>query len=128
MYTHVTFINIINQSINLGPILHCLYTKHVSDIIHRFGLLHHSHADDTQLYITIKKQDCFADKLSDIEQCVSEIKVWMSHNMLKLNDDKTEFIVFKSKHNVNTFAEQNVQVGGTRVGISSKIKKSWGNI
>ena len=43
-------------------------------------------------------------------------------NMLKLNDDKTEFIVFKSKHNVNTFAEQNVQVGGTRVGISSKIK------
>ena len=106
----------------LGPILYCLYTKPVSDIIHRFGLLHHSYADDTQLYITIKKQDCFADKLSDIEQCVSEIKVWMSHNMLKLNDDKTEFIVFKSKHNVNTFAEQNVQVGGTRVGISSKIK------
>ena len=28
----------------------------------------------------------------------------------KLNDDKTEFIVFKSKRNVNTsFAEQNVQ-------------------
>ena len=30
-------------------------------IIHRFGLLHHSYAEDTQLYITIKKQDCFAD-------------------------------------------------------------------
>ena len=42
-----------------------------------------------------------------------------------LNDDKTEFIVFKSKHNVNTFAEQNVQVGGTKVGISSKIKNLW---
>ena len=62
----------------------------MSDIIHRFGLLHHSYADDTQLYITIKKQD----KLSDIEQCVSEIKLWMNRNMLKLNDDKTEFIVF----------------------------------
>ena len=40
--------------------------------------------------------------------------------MLKLNDDKTEFIVFKSKRNVNTFPEHNVQVGGTMVEISSK--------
>ena len=81
----------------LGPILYCLYnyTKPLSDIIRRFGLLHHSCADDTQIYITIKKQDCFGDKLSDVEECVSEIKLWMEHNMLKLNDDKTEFTVFK---------------------------------
>ena len=46
----------------------------------------------------------------------------MNHIMLKLNDDKTELIVFKSKQNINTFAEQNVQVSGTKVGISSKIK------
>ena len=39
----------------------------MSDIIHRIGLLHHSYADDTHLYITIKKKDC-NDKLSDIEQ------------------------------------------------------------
>ena len=44
----------------------------------------------------------------------------MNNNMLKLNDD--EFIVFKSKHNVNMFVEQNVQVGGTKGGISSKLK------
>ena len=42
--------------------------------------------------------------------------------MFKLNDDKTGFIVFKSQHNVNTFVEQNVQVGGTKVGIILKIK------
>ena len=42
--------------------------------------------------------------------------------MLKLNDAKTEFIVFKSRSNVNTFAEQYVQVGGTMVEFSSKIK------
>ena len=61
----------------LGPILNCLYTKHVSDIIQRFGLLRYSYADDTQVYITIKKQDCFASKRSDMERCLSEIKVWM---------------------------------------------------
>ena len=51
----------------------------------------------------------------------------MNHNMLKLNDDKTQFIVFKSQHNVNMFGEHNVQVGGTKVMIRSEIKKSWGN-
>ena len=59
------------QGYVLGPILYCLYTKPVSDIIQRFGLWHHSYADDTQIYITIKQQDCFASKLSDMEMCVS---------------------------------------------------------
>ena len=50
-----------------GPILYCLYTRYVSDIIRRFSLLYHSYADDIQIYIAIKKQDCFARKLSDVE-------------------------------------------------------------
>ena len=37
-----------------------------------FGLLHHSYANDRQLYIMIKKQDCFADKLYDIDQSMSD--------------------------------------------------------
>ena len=43
----------------------------------------------THNYNTIEKQDSFADKLFNIEQYVSEIKVWMNYNMVKLNDDKT---------------------------------------
>ena len=42
--------------------------------------------------------------------------------MLKLNDDKTEFIVFKFKYNTNSLAEANVQVGGTAVEVSLKIR------
>ena len=40
-------------------------------------------------------------------------------NNNKLNDNKTEFIVFKSKHNANTFAERNIHVGGTKVWIKN---------
>ena len=87
----------------LGLTLYCVNTKPMSDIIQL--ILHHSYADDIELCITIKKLDCFSSKLSDIEVCVSEIKVWMKYDMLKLNNDKTESIVFGSKHNVKTFIE-----------------------
>ena len=37
------------------------------------------------------------DGLTRIEFCVSEIREWMNQIMLKLNDDKTELIVFTTK-------------------------------
>ena len=99
--------------------MYCLYTKPVFDIIQRFGLLYH-----TYLYVAIEEKYYFTDKLSDIENCESEGKLWTERNTLKLND-KTDFIVFKSKHNTNSFAGTNVQVGGTAFAVSSK---SMGNI
>ena len=39
------------------------------------------------------------DGLARIELSVSEIREWMNQNMLKLNDDKTEPIVFTSNIN-----------------------------
>ena len=76
-----------------------MYTKPVSDIIHRHGLSHHSYADDTLLYKTMDhSNNDWRDGLARIELCVSEIREWMNQNMLKLNDDKTELIVFTSKY------------------------------
>ena len=43
----------------------------------------------------------------------AEIKIWMNRNMLKLNDDKTEFIMFKIElckfHNTPPGADQGEQ-------------------
>ena len=39
----------------------------------------------------------------------------MNPNVLKMNDDETKFIVFKSEHNINTSAKHNVHVGSTIV-------------
>ena len=40
----------------------------------------------------------------------------------KVNDDKTQLIVLFSEHNVDTFVEQNVQVGVTKGKTSSRTK------
>ena len=80
----------------LGTKIYCMYTKPVSDIIQRHGLSHHSYVDDTQLYMTMNhSNNNWRDGLACIQLCVSEIREWMNQNMLKLNYDKTELIVFK---------------------------------
>ena len=48
-----------------------------------------TYADDCQLYITEGK--CFMTKYK-METLLAEIKQWMSTDMLKLNDSKTEIM------------------------------------
>ena len=106
----------------LGPRIYCMYTKPVSDIIQRHGLSHHSYADDTQLYMTMDhSNNDWRDGLARIELCVSEIREWMNQNMLKLNDDKTELIVFASKYKQDLYNDLSITIGDTVVDCSSQV-------
>ena len=46
-----------------------------------------------------------------IELCVSEIWEWMNQNMLKVNDDKTELIVFTSKYKEDLYNDLSITIG-----------------
>ena len=62
------------------------------------GLIHLSYADDIQLYMTMARSNNDSqDGLVSIELCVSEIRHRMKQNMLKLNDDRTELVVWLQK-------------------------------
>ena len=37
-------------------------------------------------------------ELKKLEACVAEIKEWMCSNKLKLNDEKSEFLIISSKY------------------------------
>ena len=56
-----------------------------------------------------------------IELCVSEIREWMNQNMLKINDDKTELIVFTSKYKQDLNNDLSITIGGTVVDCSSQV-------
>ena len=81
----------VQQGSVLGPKIYCMYTKPVSDIIQRYGLSHHSYADDTQLYMKMDhSNNNWRDGLARIQLCVSEIREWMNQNMLKLRLQTTQ--------------------------------------
>ena len=76
---------------------HCISTTNpLSSIIrsHR-GIKHHFYADDTQLYITLSPSN-FSQSMTALTDCLNDIQNFMAANKLKLNPDKTEFILFQN--------------------------------
>ena len=87
----------IPQSSVLGPLLFSLYTTPLGQVIRKHtGVKYHSYADDTQLFIHLSPDDSLKS-FDCLKSCLNDIQVWMSENKLKLNPDKTEFIIFGAK-------------------------------
>ena len=85
----------IPQDTVLGPILFTIYTVPIGNICRRHQVEFHLYAEDTQIYLSFRpsipnsKHDC----TTWMEKCIDEISTWMTQNLLKLNSDKTEFIM-----------------------------------
>ena len=81
----------------LGPLLFSLYTTPLSSIISKHnGIKFHFYADDSQLYIHLSQKNASA-AFEKLNKCLNDVKEWMTTSKLKLNPDKTEFIIFGSK-------------------------------
>ena len=84
----------------LGPIFCTIYSSPIASIARKHGLYVHAYADNTQLYTPFDLNDPSDEMLARqrVETCMLEIKSWMSLNKLKLNGEKTEFLVMTSRY------------------------------
>jgi len=64
----------------------------------------------------------WSDVAKKLETSLADISTWMSANMLKLKEEKTELISFNPKHQVGIKEELWLQVGKNTVSIASSVK------
>ena len=105
----------------IGPFGFKPYTKPLTAIAEKHGVSIHLYADDTQLYVS-----CDPDKpdaaIAKLEECIEEIRLWMQHNNLKLNDNKTEFLTIGTKHQQSKVKDLHIKIGTESIPASSHAR------
>ena len=76
----------------LGPLLFTLYATPLSNIISSFNVTHHLYAQDTQVYLALDHRN-FDSSFAELTECLTCVEKWMDGVKLKLNPEKTEFII-----------------------------------
>ena len=106
----------------LGPILFILYTKPLTTHIWQHSISKQSFADDVLLY-----NSCHPDQIDasvqSMQDCISDVKTWMTANKLKPNDNKTESLLIES--NRTYFPNPpptSIYIGNTDIPFSSQAK------
>ena len=108
----------------LGPLLFVLYSSKLFKIIERHLPDVHTYADETQLYISFNA-DSRAEQsaaLSAMQNCSADIRKWMLQDRLRLNDDKTEFIIIGKRQQLAKVNIDSMQVGESSITPASRVK------
>ena len=79
------------------------------------------YADNNEIYIAFYQND-LNQATGIAEDCLGQVKAWMTINMLKLNDSKTEIILVKSQYLRKHIPSPNIRMGSCVVEPTSAAR------
>ena len=79
------------------------------------------YADDSSLYLSVRP-DKLESATNEIANCVSLVHKWMCKFHLKMNEDKTEFLVISSRQMAKRISPAPLAVGSDQISPSSSVK------
>ncbi len=108
----------------LGPILFCVYTAPLGDILRANDVNYHLYADDSQLYLAFEPNlnQSQIDAVDCMEKSISDVRNWMLHNKLMINDGKTVFMTIGNTPHLSKLNFNSIKVGNDVIPVSDGAK------
>ena len=84
----------------------------------------HAYAYDTQLYLSFKPDSVVGETEARLamEQCIRAVRAWMVVDELKLNEEKTEFMLIGTHQQLSKVRTDSLLVAGTVVSSVSEAR------
>ena len=105
----------------LGPILFTIYTASLGQLLRQLDVRYHFYADDSQLWVIFKPPE-LDTAIGQMEKCIASVQKWMLSHQLKMNDDKTEFLVISSKSIARGIGSPSLHIGDHQVVATSSAR------
>ena len=107
-----------------GPILFTAYASTMAHVIQKFSVNISGYADDHLLYDSFSSTspEFESHTIQNLENCLTSIRQWMNSNRLKMNDNKTEFMLCGSKAQLKKCQINNLTVGDSTIKASKSLK------
>ena len=108
----------------LGPLLFIMYASRLFHVVEKHLPVVHVFADDTQLYLSFRPTSSISQDqaIRAMEECIVDVRAWMCHNMMKLNDSKTEFLIIGSRQQLAKINVDSIKVGASEIVSTSSVR------
>ena len=104
----------------LGPLLFEIYTIELSKILDKHEVMYKLYADDTQFYFQFENIE---EAKRKIDAIMRDIRMWMMSKKLKLNEDKTECMLFGSANALKKYEHLvDITIGLTTINIKKVVR------
>ena len=96
----------------------------VKKLFSNFDVNYHAYADNFQVYIDFNLTHQSDIRLLKLEKCIYGLKSWLTANKLKVNDEKTEFIIMYPKRFSKNICIENcvLSLGNSKIKPTEKVR------
>ena len=106
----------------------CQVTINLISVVAIYAITHHLYADDSQLYVSFSS-DNSAAALTGLQSCLASVQSLMSTNKLKLNPDKTEFLLIGNERQRSKYLSMfPIELLGVETYPAKSCLQSWSDL